>query len=177
MSASFNSEVDDRFIRSPPHVDNYLSNLAISQRNPKSVLALRQKDQSHSYPNPNPHPHPHLIQFLIGSYAFTLARLVVTFYDGNYNRSPRSSGGRLVLLNAIWAAALTVPSQLDERSWLIAYHPWLISKLSSQSQFPMSRFGLVSGRTSVRYRFGSPFSSKRGVVCGHCLVTLSIISY
>ena len=32
---------------------------------------------------------------------------------------------------------------------------------------------LVSGRTSVLYRFGSPFSSKV-VVCGHCLVTLSI---
>ena len=42
-----------------------------------------------------------------------------------------------------------------------------------------SRFGLAvrrrleSGRTSVRYRFGSPFSSKV-VVCGHCLVTLSL---
>ena len=36
---------------------------------------------------------------------------------------------------------------------------------------------LVSGRTSVRYRFGSPFSSKNVVVCGHCLVTLSITSY
>ena len=32
---------------------------------------------------------------------------------------------------------------------------------------------LVSGRTSVRYRFGSPFSSKV-VVCGHVLVTLSL---
>jgi len=32
---------------------------------------------------------------------------------------------------------------------------------------------LVSGRTSVRYRFGSPFSSKI-VVCGQCLVTLSL---
>ena len=31
---------------------------------------------------------------------------------------------------------------------------------------------LVSGRTSVWYRFGSPFSSKV-VVCWHCLVTLS----
>ena len=42
-----------------------------------------------------------------------------------------------------------------------------------------SRFGLavrgrlVSGRTSVRYRFGSPFSSKV-MVCGHGLVTLSL---
>ena len=40
-----------------------------------------------------------------------------------------------------------------------------------------SRFGLavrlVSGRTSVRYRFGSHFSSKV-VVCGHCLVILSL---
>ncbi len=36
-----------------------------------------------------------------------------------------------------------------------------------------SRFGLaVSGRTWVRYRFGSPFSSKV-VVFGNCLVTLS----
>ena len=32
---------------------------------------------------------------------------------------------------------------------------------------------LVSGRTSVRYRFGSPLSSKV-VVCGHGLVTLSL---
>ena len=31
----------------------------------------------------------------------------------------------------------------------------------------------VSGRTSVRYRFGSPFSSNV-VVCGHCPVTLSL---
>ena len=34
-------------------------------------------------------------------------------------------------------------------------------------------FGLVSGGTSVRGRFGSPLSSKV-VVCGHCLVTLSL---
>ena len=32
---------------------------------------------------------------------------------------------------------------------------------------------LVSRGTSVRIRFGSPFSSKV-VVCGHCLVTLSL---
>ena len=41
----------------------------------------------------------------------------------------------------------------------------------------VSRFGLavrlVSRRTSVRFCFGSPFSSKI-VVCGHCLVTLSL---
>ena len=42
-----------------------------------------------------------------------------------------------------------------------------------------SRFGLAVRRwagkrkDSVRYRFGSPFSSKV-VVCGHCLVTLSL---
>jgi len=61
----------------------------------------------------------------------------------------------------------------------------------------VSRFGLVvsvrlvSGWTSVRYRFGSLFSSKKEkrkkkrrkkkkekvVVCGHCLVTLSITFY
>ena len=32
---------------------------------------------------------------------------------------------------------------------------------------------LVSRRTSVRFGFGSPLSSKV-VVCGHCLVTLSL---
>ena len=43
----------------------------------------------------------------------------------------------------------------------------------------MSRLGLAerhryfSRRTSVRIRLGSPFSSKV-VVCGHCLVTLSL---
>ena len=41
----------------------------------------------------------------------------------------------------------------------------------------VSRFGLavrlVSRGTSVRIRFGSPFSAKI-VVCGHCLVTLSL---
>ena len=35
------------------------------------------------------------------------------------------------------------------------------------------RVRLVSRGTSVRIRFGSPFSSKV-VVCGHCLVTLSL---
>ena len=47
--------------------------------------------------------------------------------------------------------------------------------------YNMSRFGLavrryrlVSRGTSVRIRFGSPFSSKV-VVCGHCLVTLSLV--
>ena len=30
-----------------------------------------------------------------------------------------------------------------------------------------------SGKTPVRFRFGSPFSSKVAV-CGHCLVTLSL---
>ena len=43
--------------------------------------------------------------------------------------------------------------------------------------FFVSRFGLslrlVSRGTSVRIRFGSPLSSNV-VVCGHCLVTLSI---
>ena len=33
-----------------------------------------------------------------------------------------------------------------------------------------------SGKASVRIRFGSPFSSKV-VVCGHCLVTLSLTIY
>ena len=32
------------------------------------------------------------------------------------------------------------------------------------------------GGTSVRFRFGSPFSSKGVVVCGHCLVALSLKS-
>ena len=48
---------------------------------------------------------------------------------------------------------------------------------SDQQQACVSRFGLVvklvSRRTSVRFRFGFPFSSKV-VVCGHCLVTLSL---
>ena len=30
-----------------------------------------------------------------------------------------------------------------------------------------------SSRAAARFRFGSPFSSKTAVVCGHCLVTLS----
>ena len=34
----------------------------------------------------------------------------------------------------------------------------------------------VPERSSVRHRFGSPFSSKKVVVCGHCLVTLSLTS-
>ena len=34
-------------------------------------------------------------------------------------------------------------------------------------------FRLVSRGTSVRIHFGSPFSSKV-VICGHCLVTLSL---
>ena len=38
----------------------------------------------------------------------------------------------------------------------------------------VSRFGLALSRgTSVQIRFGSPFSSKV-VVCGHCIVTLSL---
>ena len=37
-------------------------------------------------------------------------------------------------------------------------------------------FRLVSGGTSVRKRFGSPFSSEV-VVCGHCLVTLPPHNY
>ena len=44
------------------------------------------------------------------------------------------------------------------------------------SLISVSRFGLnyiVSGGTSVRIRFGSPFSSKV-VVFRHCLVTLSL---
>ena len=45
----------------------------------------------------------------------------------------------------------------------------------------MSWFGLavrlgVTRRTSVRFRFGFLFSSK-AVVCGHCLVTMSITIY
>ena len=37
-------------------------------------------------------------------------------------------------------------------------------------------FRLVSGGASVQIRFGSPYSSKV-VVCGHCLVTLSLAIY
>ena len=33
---------------------------------------------------------------------------------------------------------------------------------------------LVSRRASVLFRFGSPFSSKGFVGCGHCLVSLSL---
>ena len=48
---------------------------------------------------------------------------------------------------------------------------------SYQQQASVSQFGLVvklvSSRTSVRFHFGFPFSSKV-VVCGHCLVTLSL---
>ena len=52
------------------------------------------------------------------------------------------------------------------------------SKCSVVSLGSLSRFGLAAvSRTteteSVRIRFGSPFSSKI-VVCGHCLVTLSL---
>ena len=35
---------------------------------------------------------------------------------------------------------------------------------------------MVSGRTSVRYRFGSPFSSKKVVICENRLVTLAVIT-
>ena len=56
-------------------------------------------------------------------------------------------------------------------------HSFLSSFFVSRFGLAVRRYGLVSGRTSVRYRFGSPFSSKRFVVCGHCLVTLFIISY
>ena len=49
---------------------------------------------------------------------------------------------------------------------------WRTSHLPrAESRFAGGR--LVSGRTSVRCRFGSPFSSKV-VVCGHGLVTLSL---
>ena len=60
---------------------------------------------------------------------------------------------------------------------------WLQSKTEFlYNFFYVSRFGLavrlVSGRTSVRYRFGSPFSSKRlWFVDTDDLVTLSITSY
>ena len=49
------------------------------------------------------------------------------------------------------------------------------SPLAVVSRFGLAvrRFRPVSRKTSVRIRFGSPFSSEV-VVCGHCLVTLSI---
>ena len=57
----------------------------------------------------------------------------------------------------------------------MAYIPYISDTLGDESRFGLAvrRYGLVSGRTSVRYRFGSPFSSKV-VVCGHGLVTLSL---
>ena len=42
-----------------------------------------------------------------------------------------------------------------------------------KNTYPAARGWLVSRGTSVRIRFGSPFSSKI-VVYGHCLVTLSL---
>ena len=41
--------------------------------------------------------------------------------------------------------------------------------------WPSGKVPLVSRGTSVRIRFGSPFSSKV-VVSGHCLVTLSLMA-
>ena len=61
-----------------------------------------------------------------------------------------------------------------EEGGRVQVYEWLARSTTTLA----SRFGLavrlVSGRTSVRYRFGSPFSSKKVVVCGHCLVTLSL---
>ena len=75
--------------------------------------------------------------------------------------------GRSVLVNR---------AGLNELSSQSAQVGQVITPSKATLQF-VSRFGLavrrqamVSGRTSVRYRFGSPFSSKV-VVCGHCLVT------
>ena len=58
---------------------------------------------------------------------------------------------------------------------------YLNQKGPLEQSLRVSRFGLtvslrlVSRRTSVRFRLGSPFSSKRlWFVCGHCLVTLSL---
>ena len=46
---------------------------------------------------------------------------------------------------------------------------------SGEPVWPSGQGGrLVSGRTSVQYRFSSPPFSSKVVVCGHCLVTLSL---
>ena len=49
--------------------------------------------------------------------------------------------------------------------------PWL--KRTGELVWPSGKAWLVSRGTPVRIRFGSPFSLKV-VVCGHCLVTLSV---
>ena len=65
------------------------------------------------------------------------------------------------------------PPRLSHSSWTMS---WLYYKgcfLFALFHY-VSRFGLaVSRGTSVRICFGSPFSSQV-VVCGHCLVTLSL---
>ena len=48
-----------------------------------------------------------------------------------------------------------------------------VQPVKSQSTQKRERGGLVSRGTAVRIRFGSPFSSE-AVVCGHCLLTLSL---
>ena len=49
---------------------------------------------------------------------------------------------------------------------------WWIKKENGVSRFGLA-VRVVSRGTSVRIYFGSPFTSK-AVVCGHCLVTLSV---
>ena len=51
----------------------------------------------------------------------------------------------------------------------------MLLNVLTESRFGLAVSGrLISGRTSVRYRFGSPHFSSKIVVCGHCLVTLSL---
>ena len=49
----------------------------------------------------------------------------------------------------------------------------MTAKLGWTTNFKHSPIWLVSGRTSIQYRFGSPFSSEV-VVCGHSLGILSL---
>ena len=48
-----------------------------------------------------------------------------------------------------------------------------LTRMKRSTYVSAQRVRLVSRGTSVRIRFGSPFSSKF-VVCGHCLATLSL---
>ena len=73
-------------------------------------------------------------------------------------------------------AQLTATNPLMPKS-AVDTNASLSVRLRSLKYLPTERenrwAGLASRRTSVRFRFGSPFSSKV-VVCGHCLVTLSL---
>ena len=98
--------------------------------------------------------------------------------NGHYENGPAVLISNLTSKYSVTFFHARLPVKCNSRSCLWRYYEITDSTGWNKWAGLASQYGvkLVSGRASAWFHFGSSFSSKpeKVVVCGHCLVTLSL---